>query len=207
MAADTINMTFIGDVHGKWRQYRNITRNLDYSLQLGDFGFQEHVYHSKYRDPERHKVIFGNHDNTRYLHYPHSMKNHGEWFGIFCVRGALSIDRQWRIEGVSWWSDEQLEYSEMMRALEDYEKAKPSIMATHDCPALVYPVFGYTPSKLCRTTSFFDNLFEIHKPDVWLFGHHHISTRQNIKGTEFICLSELETLDTEIQNGTIINGL
>lgn len=189
----------IGDVHGKWKQYRDITRDIPYSLQIGDFGFKmEHERHLEHRDSECHKICFGNHDDYTFLNAAHSMGNFGTFKGIFCIRGAFSIDYAYRLARQSWWSNEQLTYSEMMEALDAYEQAKPDILVTHDCPKFIYDSLGYTPYTGNRTSSFLSHLFEIHKPKQWFFGHHHVSRMWNIQGCEFRCLNELEYVDIEI---------
>ena len=49
-----------------------------------------------------------------------------------------------------------------------------------------------------RTRQALDAMFDIHKPDLWLFGHWHDSQDRNVMGTRFICLNELEYKDIEI---------
>lgn len=189
----------IGDVHGKWKRYRDLTRNVPFSLQVGDFGFKrEHGLHLQYRDSSRHKVCFGNHDDYTYLNAAHSMKNYGSFHGIFCIRGAYSIDRAHRLEGFSWWANEQMTYAEMMEAMDAYEAAKPKIVVTHDCPSFLYPFMGYLPEKLNHTSQFLAQCWEIHKPDMWIYGHHHKSNTKQWGPTTFICLAELEYLDLEV---------
>jgi len=189
----------IGDVHGKFKQYRKLTRGIEASLQVGDFGFRgEHMRHLKYRNSERHKILFGNHDDYAFLNHPHSLGNHGMWNGIFTIRGAYSIDQWHRTEGLSWWREEQLTYAEMLKALDDYIEAKPKIVVTHDCPEFLYPFMGYLPEKRNHTSQFLSNVHEAHQPDLWVYGHHHKSDTKFFKGTKFVCLAELEYLDIEV---------
>jgi hypothetical protein len=42
-----------------------------------------------------------------------------------------------------------------------------------------------------------EELFNIHKPELWVFGHYHVSRTVEEQGTRFVCLNELETLDVE----------
>ena len=189
----------IGDCHGKFKQYRALTRNVEHSLQLGDFGFRgEHERHLKYRDSEHHRILFGNHDCYDFLYGAHSMGNFGTFHGIFCIRGAYSIDQAMRTEGVSWWRNEQLTYAEMLEALDAYTEAKPDVVVTHDCPDFLYPEMGYLPEKLDKTPQFLTNVWEAHQPKQWFYGHHHRSSTRRFGRTEFICLDELEYLDIEV---------
>jgi predicted phosphodiesterase len=43
------------------------------------------------------------------------------------------------------------------------------------------------------TSSLAQQMYTIHKPDLWIFGHHHKSFDETIGGTRFICLNELES--------------
>jgi predicted phosphodiesterase len=74
-------------------------------------------------------------------------------------------------------------------------------MVTHDCPETVADhLFGLT-GKLnipSRTRQAFDSMWEAHKPEIWIFGHWHQSRDQNIMGTRFVCLAELEAKEIEI---------
>jgi len=191
----------IGDTHGKFKQYRKLTRNVECSIQLGDFGFKpHHMLHLKYRDSERHKIIFGNHDDTSFLKSPHSLGNHGIFKDIFCIRGAWSIDQKWRTIGINWFQDEELNMRQMTEAMDAYEIAKPSIVITHDCPEFMYSrhgIFEIKPEGR-STPRFLEHVFELHRPDLWIYGHHHDSQTNDILGTEFRCLDELETLDLEL---------
>jgi predicted phosphodiesterase len=46
-----------------------------------------------------------------------------------------------------------------------------------------------------RTGLALQAMFEIHQPEVWLFGHWHINKVQKIGATNFICLAELSFID------------
>ena len=210
-----MKIRFIGDVHGKFSYYRKIIRDVPCSMQVGDMGvgFFRYDYHLEEKVPLAnppfdamengdHTYIRGNHDNLevckRQKHWvpDGTMKN-----GVFCVGGAWSIDQAWRTEGLSWWADEQLSYSEMSEILEKYINEKPNVVMTHDCPFFLYPhlIMGTIQGDK-KTPMFHQSMFENHKPKIWLFGHHHKSFRMNVMGTEFVCLNELEYLDLEMDN-------
>ena len=76
-------------------------------------------------------------------------------------------------------------------------------MATHDVPdqvvrRIVGPRAKYSNFYKSLTCQALDNFFEIHRPAVWLHGHHHISYREAYGGTEFIGLGELCHIDLEV---------
>jgi Icc-related predicted phosphoesterase len=123
---------------------------------------------------------------------------------IFYVSGAWSIDRAYRIEGVSWWPDEELSVVELNNAIDLYTQEKPEIMITHDGPSpattwilnrfMLTSENGYREQSPAptRTGHALSAMFEIHQPKIWIFGHWHYSWIKKIKGTVFVCLNELE---------------
>jgi Icc-related predicted phosphoesterase len=111
--------------------------------------------------------------------------------GIMTVRGAYSIDQSVRIEGVNWWRNEEISYKKMEEIIKFYEGMKPKIMTTHECPQSIRDyLFGIKERSI--TSMALETMFQIHQPDLWIFGHHHISKNEIINGTKFICLEELQ---------------
>lgn len=204
---------FIGDVHGKWNRYKKIIKGCPRSIQVGDFGigFYNPRTESYSRPPHDamakgdHKFIRGNHDN------PAHCRTHPFWISdgeviddrIFCVGGALSIDKHLRTEGFDWWEREELTYSEFLILTEVYETVKPSVVVTHECPDEVVNHVLRQKNKMkydipSITRQFFDNLLHIHKPDLWVHGHWHFDHHTVFDGVEFIGLGELSYLDLEV---------
>lgn len=195
----------IGDVHGKWLEYRSLIEQIDgWSIQVGDFGVGFEDQGESLQWPFQgvkgtHKFIRGNHDN------PEKCKNMPQWIddgtchnGLMCIGGAHSIDQDRRIEGVSWWRDEELSYSQLTDLIPIYQLYKPEIMITHDAPdSVARTLFSnhyHEAENKSRTRQAFDTMFHHtgHRPKYWVFGHWHQSRDQNIMGTQFICLNELE---------------
>lgn len=206
--------TFIGDCHGKYDRYGKILKTCQNSIQVGDMGvgfFRENAWDGElipYANPPYdrmveggHRFIRGNHDN------PNVCKRHTQWIpdgtiedGVMFIGGALSIDRAMRVEGRSWWAEEELNYGELNDLAGKYLQEKPRVMVTHDCPETVANhLFNTTkifdPS---RTRQAFDGMWENHKPELWIFGHWHDHRNVEIMGTRFICLAELQTMELEI---------
>lgn len=202
-------MLFIGDVHGKFDRYKKIIKNHPETIQVGDMGVGFYRMIGPDRMAERnppfdamakgnHRFIRGNHDN------PEACRRQKFWIpdghvegDMMFIGGADSIDKVYRIEGLSWWRDEQLDYAEWVAVYEMYIFTKPRIMVTHDCPRSIYyhlhdRVFDTPDDVTSRNLQIFlDN----HKPEVWIFGHHHKSFDKVIDGTRFVCLDELETME------------
>jgi predicted phosphodiesterase len=190
------NLLIIGDVHGLIDKYWKLhQKHKGPSIQVGDFGFKkQHEWHLANMNSDLHKINFGNHDDTNYLHRPHSLGNSSVLPGsIMTVRGAKSIDHYLRKEGVDFWSDEELNYPEMSAAIDIYQTELPRIIITHDAPHEIRRnLFGITDKT--TTSNGLQAMWEIHQPDLWIFGHHHKSRSEVLNGTRFICLAELETI-------------
>lgn len=79
-------------------------------------------------------------------------------------------------------------------------------MVTHDCPESVsLELFikngnsiGGTTQFKTRTASALQTMFEIHQPELHIFGHWHNNVDQVINGTRFICLDELSYCDVDM---------
>lgn len=195
-----MKLTIIGDVHGKIERYKEIIDNCEFSICVGDFGFKEewdwHITTIK----GRHWINPGNHDFGPYMKTTlPSTRNFGWWpdYQLMTIRGAESIDKHFRTEGIDWFANEELNYQEQLAAFDWYCKVKPKIVISHDCPqSVMTSLFGY-PEK-SQTRTMLEMMFQEHQPDFWVFGHHHKNKDVQIGRTRFVCLNELETLTFEI---------
>ena len=199
-------LRLIGDVHGKIDQYISLAKDVEYSIQLGDMGFNYNSLTAL--NPANHRAIAGNHDNYGRL-TSHFLGDYGltpfqmDGEAIFFIRGGRSIDQHLRVPGVSWFWNEELSYFQMMDAIAAYSKAKPAIVLSHECPArIVAEMHGATPfyfdGKLIepsRTAIILEEMLAIHRPKLWVFGHHRRSWAREINGCKFRCLAELEVYD------------
>jgi hypothetical protein len=199
-------MRFIGDAHGKIDRYLALIQGVESSCQLGDmgmgFGIELPIM------PKENGFIRGNHDD------PSECRNHPNWFSdglfdsewnVFFVGGAWSIDWEWRQQYEMstgrkiWWKDEECSVSQFNEIIDWYEECKPAIMATHDCPSIMAKhLLSHHSLDNSRTRLALDAMWEIHKPEFWVFGHHHKDMFRDIRGTRFICLDELSFIDIKI---------
>lgn len=185
----------IGDPHGKLDIYHNIVKFADFygynTISVGDNGFkQEWDWGLSKLDTSKHKWLMGNHDDTSFMLSELSLGHFGVWKGIFTIRGAYSIDRSHRIEGRDWFRDEELSTVQMNECFDLWETTKPQIVVTHDCPSSICETF-FGLKEHSVTRKFLQELFAVHQPKQWLFGHHH-KYRSKIMGhTNFICIPEL----------------
>jgi predicted phosphodiesterase len=209
-------ITIIGDVHGKTDQYQKMLRQRyegQRTIQIGDMGigFSGVGLHEF---PENHKWFRGNHDN------PAKCREYASYLGdygflpkdsLFWVAGGFSIDRAWRVPGISWWEDEELSSSELQKAIDLYIEKKPRFVLSHEAPTeaakymLTVAVPGFRPEKLdctlSRTAEAMQVMMDAHQPEQWVFGHYHVNKSFDWKGTKFTCVNELSTYELETDNG------
>lgn len=215
----------VGDIHGKFNDYsffslgvgrtyhRGDTPPPEHSIQIGDFGigFYSSYWHESVNEwmkvNPNHRFIRGNHDDPDMVKTMNNYIPDGTVEGDkMFIGGAWSIDHNMRTPGKDWWFDEELTIEELNNLIDIYEKVKPRYMFTHDCPtAIAWEMFiskglslgGSTQIKT-RTGEALQAMFEIHKPEKWFFGHWHQTRNQNILGTEFQCLGELDYVDVDL---------
>jgi predicted phosphodiesterase len=143
---------------------------------------------------------------------PHSLGQWGKWRipevnpsnelglsgDIFFVRGAWSIDQKYRTEGVDWFREEELNYFQSQKALDDYAKEKPDFVVTHCVPYEILSLLklDYSDGKPISTStgSLLQDMLNIHRPKIWVFGHYHQNFVKEVHGTLFVCLNELGVL-------------
>jgi hypothetical protein len=127
------------------------------------------------------------------------------------VRGAWSIDRNRRSQGIDWFPEEQLS-AEVLDAkcteISDDSNCYEFIVS-HDGPNWVCKeMFGYTNTFVeNRTSAYFDELSRnivystdsyggnYISPHYWVFGHHHKTRVYKERGVTFICVGENAYVD------------
>jgi predicted phosphodiesterase len=185
-------MLIIGDVHGKIKQYHALLEGHDQSIQVGDLGVG---FVDVPRIGLAHIFLRGNHDD------PQLCQKHPNYLGdwgylkedkIFYISGAWSIDYSSRTVGVDWWPDEELSYEELDKVIRRFEKEKPEIVISHDCPTFIKYKMGKHLFKT-RTDQALQACFDVHEPKLWVYGHYHLSSVIQCDKTQFRCLNELET--------------
>lgn len=203
----------IGDLHGKLYEYEQLIKDVDASIQLGDFGIgfsSGNYWHDKVNELHssgKHKFIRGNHDNPTKCkdmigYIPDAIVQND----VMYLGGAWSIDHAWRTEGVNWWADEELSEKDCKVALEVYDLVRPGVMITHDAPTnITYDMFvkqgnafGNTMIKT-RTGNLLQAMFDIHQPKYHFFGHWHTTKQAEYYGTKFHCLGECDFVDFNME--------
>ena len=195
-------------------EQKNLTKD-DYMIILGDFGFPRHnpetnedKYWLNWFDNKNFTtlVIDGNHDNFNALNnYPivsfkgakcHKLRDsiyhitRGEIINIndinfLCMGGAISTDKAYRKENISWWKEEKPTYKEWEKAFMNLNKA--DIILTHDGPFDVIKQIKSIEKNSVNTI--FNRMLEFStKTKKWYFAHHHIDEKIKYKDVEFTIL-------------------
>ena len=190
----------IGDVHGKVGEYKKLIEDAEYSVQLGDMGFDYSGLSSV--DQIHHRFIPGNHDDYDNLPIQAFQSDWGQvgmgHLDFFYIRGAYSVDKMLRIPGISWWQQEQMGWEAAYEMLPAIQTLQPKYILSHDCPEICMNegvVTNGMKLRLSTTTQIMNAVFEVWQPDLWVFGHHHRDWTKKIGKTKFVCLNELSTLD------------
>lgn len=200
-------MRLIGDIHGDIFKYMNIISGATESVQVGDFGigFIDDDLPDQLHADGQHKFIRGNHDDpSRCKERPGYIPDgtYDAERSILYIGGAWSIDWKWRVPGRSWWPDEELSVSELVRMHELMVHHEPRIVVTHDCPASVaYDFFikgTNKPLYETRTAQALEGMFRRYQPEQWYFGHWHEDVSREINGTQFTCLGINSYVDIEV---------
>jgi hypothetical protein len=143
-------------------------------LQLGDLGIgflrTEFV---RENTPKNFRFFVGNHDNRSVANtLPACLGDFGEFEDIFFVSGARSVDRFNRIEGKSWWPDEELSYGQASACLDAWEASDKDIIVSHDTTQSFVEKFMLIYDQSI-TRSLLQRMIEVRKPKMVIFGHHH----------------------------------
>lgn len=109
--------------------------------------------------------------NVRLMKKVHNFKMGGKRF--FVCGGAVSIDKQWRTPGKSWWEGEQFTEADLA-SVEKYKGPAIDYLLTHDCSDFTH--FGFTlkvdaDSKANRQR--IDRAIRALRPRYHFHGHMH----------------------------------
>ena len=217
----------MGDTHGyktiPWMVESKSITNLDI-IHVGDFGVgftnmkQENEnlrsLDKKLRSSNVTLHVFrGNHDDPRYFngyHIYENLKLHEDYTtiniegkNILGVGGAISIDRETRVGGVSYWSDEVFK----LDATKLSDMRDIDVVVTHTAPSFVHPIDNgvypmvvkqffprdsYLRDDLPRERRLLDEMYHILKKnnniEKWFYGHFHDTVKTKHEETEFILL-------------------
>lgn len=201
----------------RFPQQKDLTKD-DYVVICGDFGLvwdgsNSELYWRKWLSEKNFTTLFvdGNHENFPLLRsFPATEKfggvvreiaptvfhlERGQVLTIdektfFVMGGAASHDKQWRIEGVSWWPEEVPSIEEMEHGIAALDRAgwKVDYVLTHTMPKTFRALLGWAETldrDADPTESYLNRVFSELDFKRWFFGHYHIDRQIN---SQFIAL-------------------
>lgn len=227
MEPDPELLMLAGDWHGNLPWAETVIRHaadlgVDTIVQLGDFGYwvddpatdeylstmNEHLDAAGIRlfwidgNHEDHTRVSDWKDSSRFprvRYLPRGFR--WQWWGRtwMAVGGAMSVDKEYRVEGESWWPGEELTNADVEYASRDGDV---DVIVSHDCPRGVdIPGVGpdtkggargnWPPDILAEAQRHREKLAAIctaTEPD-WLFhGHYHIPYTGSLASTTVVGL-------------------
>lgn len=113
---------------------------------------------------------------------------------FFIMGGALSIDKIFRIEGISWWNEEEPSRKELNYGLDNLEKNnnKVDYILTHTCSNEVSRCVLRSNSQTLTVhdplSKYFDKIEKTIDYKKWFFGHFHIDKDIYYNDKIYYCL-------------------
>lgn len=206
---DTHGKISISTIFNIYKKSNNSLSKKDYVIILGDFGFlwknipdQNELVNIDYLNNLPFTILFvcGNHENfTRineceevsmfgskvhkvsnsifHLKRGHIYNIEGKTF--FVMGGANSIDKDSRIEFLSWWKEEIPSYTEQALGLDNLKALNNTVdyILTHTCPNEVSDRYlaerGFSFNDMDPTRRYLSEIYFKVKFKKWFFGHWH----------------------------------
>lgn len=206
----------IGKLNTKRFPKQRILTKDDYLIICGDFGLvwdnsNEEMYWRKWLASKSFTTLWidGNHENFNLLsEFPLKEKfegnvkeicegvyhlERGQIYKIngktfFCMGGASSHDKEYRIPEVSWWEQELPSITEMQKALDilNQHNWEVDYVLTHCAPMSAQTFISPWYKNDCLT-KFLEDIQQKLSFSKWFFGHYHIDKVINDK---FVALYE-----------------
>lgn len=198
-----------GDLHGgRGYRFNNVDiRDDDYVIICGDFGkvWDDTSVEKKELDLFSKKkgtylFVDGNHENFPLIYsYPEEEWNGGkihrirhnilhlergyvftiEGKKIFVMGGGTSIDKMYRIDGISWWKEEMPTREEFDRGFSNLDKVnwKVDYVCTHAAPNNAHDLVIKRMNSTYKThddlTCYLESIDSKLEYKQWFFGHYH----------------------------------
>jgi len=113
--------------------------------------------------------------------------------------GASSIDKKYRIEGVTWWPQESITYSQTQRAIESHNEV--DIVFSHERPSAFNYKHNFKEGFGESDKNALEAIREVFKPPFWCFGHYHDYDRGEHDGTQWVCCPIIDDRSYTIWDG------
>lgn len=212
---------FLGDVHGDMSHVRRVANQYPNKIivQIGDFGVGTPQSNGGQFDessrlgpgfiapkyflnlPSNVKFFCGNHDcRVEANKLPMCLGDFGEAYGFFFVSGADSFDKDMRINGISWWPDEELNHEQSNKCLDAWAKSSAEVLVCHDCPQRFAENYLLIYER-SHTRMLIDEMMRIRRPKLVISGHHHRKMVVNHHGIQWrgLDIRELFSVDKKLK--------
>lgn len=200
-----------GDFGGVWKKPDSKRKRINSE----DLKFIEETFKDK---PFTTLFIDGNHENHAVLN---SLPKYKKWGGqvhritnycyhllrgevytiqgykIFTMGGAMSVDAEFRIPGVSWWAEELISQEDYDRAIANLARHNNTVdyVVSHTCPDSItkiieqeLPPFIWGEQQKDPSCEFLEKLRSTVSFKEWMFGHFHIDKNIVYDNTQFHAL-------------------
>jgi len=206
---------------------KQLTKN-DFVIICGDFGFiwandNTQKYWLKWFQNKKFHTLFidGNHENFDLL----NKYKIEEWNGgkihrindsifhllrgnvynicglrIFTFGGGESVDKQYRIENITWWKEEMPNEEEYKNGLSNLKKHgnKVDLIVTHTAPSSILKIIDIDNySNFNDLSEFLDTIKNTVKYEKWFIGHYHLDKYYE-KDKILLINKEIEKIDLTI---------
>jgi hypothetical protein len=219
----------LSDIHGKWD---SLFRKIDHYgikdchlLSVGDIGVGFLPHEKQLRQLDYANIFFkargisfmgirGNHDAPFYFKGENRVVlSHLELLGDYTyktindqkflfVGGAISVDRMYRKEGISYWKDEVF-------VLDESKIEECDVLITHSAMNWIGPVDKQNIALFCaKDPTLWDecvaerlahnHLFELAKPKYSYHGHFHINETRVVDGCKAMIIEELGIVEHRV---------
>lgn len=215
----------LGDIHGVWGPANKLITKASkrhgpftHAFQVGDMGEGWPGEKKPWR-PLFDPIHFcdGNHDNHPRLRSEGGLGNDKliyqrrgsvleiEGYRVLFFGGADSHDREHRTEGVDWWREETITYSEMQYVLDGLKDQSPiDVVVTHDRPQCFPCPLGNSWRAGIASRQALEALYYEVRPKFWFFGHYHEPRYGQFEDTQWICLPRIERGGYAIWHGDTV---
>jgi len=116
---------------------------------------------------------------------------------VMFIGGADSIDKSLRTPGKDWFPEESISQRQFYRITDIQEYIE--VIVSHEAPL----DFIRTVMKPKRMPSslVMNQIFEIFKPKLWIFGHHHRSINESFNDCRMVGLNSGEVVEIDVPVG------
>lgn len=227
-----LDLYVVGDIHGEFRELvYNLTERYRIHdavvIIAGDVGFgfespghYEHLYGRLKEKLEKHNLLIycirGNHDDPEYYGGQYSvdlprLKTLPDWTvlefwgkDILVLGGAVSVDKELRTPGDTWWEGEETTQLSIQELRENYGRVYCII--SHDAPISFQPVISRTPMMsleiyqgILKNREWLDTVLWELLPRRWYHGHYHQSISESNGVTDSRCLDIQEVIRIPVE--------